>query len=253
MILFVFEGERREPYLFKALERLYFSQEGQNIICSFGNSVYELYKQLKLLSEIDDSDAGDIVSLLMKHYRNKPDNPFVGISDSSDFSEIYLFFDYDFHDDHNRTVEELNRQLKEMLLFFDNETERGKLFINYPMVESIRYTKELPDADYYGYSIEKSKCATFKQCVSEFSHYRNFDFICKGDCNAKQNWDYLKLQNVRKANWLCNDDTAYPPVSKESVSQWRIFNAQLIKYVNTEVCSVSILNSFPIFLFEYFK
>ena len=44
MILFVFEGAEREPKIFKTLERLFFGA-GERIVCSFGNNIYELYRQ----------------------------------------------------------------------------------------------------------------------------------------------------------------------------------------------------------------
>lgn len=58
MILFVFEGEKREPELFRAIEKLFF-KDSQHIVCSFGNNIYELYQRLKNLD-----DSGDIVSVL---------------------------------------------------------------------------------------------------------------------------------------------------------------------------------------------
>ena len=62
----------------------------------------------------------------------------------SDFSEVYLFFDYDFQNK-NLELSEINSQLTEMLDFFSDETDNGKLYINYPMIESIRCTRKLPD------------------------------------------------------------------------------------------------------------
>ena len=61
MILFVFEGAEREPRVFRTLERLFFGQ-GERIVCSFGNNIYELYRQLQ---EFDGD--GDIVSILREN------------------------------------------------------------------------------------------------------------------------------------------------------------------------------------------
>ena len=36
------------------------------------------------------------------------------------------------------------------------KADNGKLYINYPMIESIRYTKELPDDAYVGGSVGRS-------------------------------------------------------------------------------------------------
>ena len=44
MILFIFEGDEREPRLYRTMERLYFPKKNDNIICSFGNNIYDLYK-----------------------------------------------------------------------------------------------------------------------------------------------------------------------------------------------------------------
>jgi len=52
--------------------------------------------------------------LLKEKSSKKEDNPFKDIERISDFSEIYLFFDYDFQ--HNcYPLEELNKQVREML------------------------------------------------------------------------------------------------------------------------------------------
>lgn len=59
MILFVFEGKEREPQLYHALERLFFPKETDSIVCSFGNNIYELYRQITRLGE-----GADIVSVL---------------------------------------------------------------------------------------------------------------------------------------------------------------------------------------------
>ena len=131
MILFVFEGVKREPDLFRTIQRLYFSNREEQIVCSYNNNIYQLYKDLQ---EYDGD--GDIVSLLMEKFASQKDNPLKDIDRSADISEIYLFFDYDFHN-RNLSLEEINRQVKEMLETFNNETEYGKLYIDYPMVESI--------------------------------------------------------------------------------------------------------------------
>ena len=70
-----------------------------------------------------------------------PDNAIFGYK-SSDFESIYLFFDYDFY---KGDLDKKNDEVLELLEYFNEETENGKLFISYPMIESIQYTKELLD------------------------------------------------------------------------------------------------------------
>jgi hypothetical protein len=253
MILFVFEGAEREPRIFRTLERLFFG-EGECIVCSFGNNIYELYRQLQEL----DGD-GDIVSVLRE---NKADGLPVGVL-SSDFSEIYLFFDYDFQNE-NHTLEEMNRRLKEMLALFDNETDNGKLYVSYPMVESLCYTKELPDDHFFEYSIKRCDCVehSFKDLAAAFSFYGSFDFIELPDQGhheagkreierVRKNWILLINQHSAKANYICSGHCCLPE-DKETVSQQKVFEAQLSKYLAIDD-SVAILNAFPLFLFEFFK
>lgn len=151
MILFVFEGRKREPDIFRTLEYLFFPK-GQNIVCSFGNNLYELYRRMKELE-----GNGDIVSLLRELNQGKPDNPFSGDMKSSDFSEIFLFFDYDFQN-RNISLEQMNSQVSEMLELFSDETDQGKLYINYSMTEAIRYTKILPDEHFTQYTVSRTDC-----------------------------------------------------------------------------------------------
>ena len=54
-----------------------------------------------------------------------------------DFSEVFLFFDYDAHQTNLGNADGQDA-LKQMLESFDNETENGKLYVSYPMVEALR-------------------------------------------------------------------------------------------------------------------
>ena len=156
-------------------------------------------------------------------------------------------------------MEEINSRLEDMLELFDDETSNGKLYINYPMIESIRYTKELPDENYYKYTVSCADCRNFKRLSCEFCHYDNLDFILidrhrtpKICSNAKDCWEHLKTMNVSKANYICTGENIIPAV-KNTIAQDKIFKAQLQNYINKPEPSVAILNAFPLFIYDYFK
>jgi hypothetical protein len=252
MILFIFEGAEREPRIFKTLERLFFGKE-ERLVCSFGNNIYELYRQLRAFD-----GEGDIVSILRENNAQLPS----GVK-SSDFSEIYLFFDYDFQNT-NLNLEEMNGRLREMLELFDNETDNGKLYISYPMVESLCYTKQLPDELFAEYAISRSDCMNrpFKDYAREFSFYGSLDFVELPDsghrrpgkrevARIRQNWIWLVQQHTSKANYMCNGENSMP-LNKAIVAQPRIFMAQCENYLSDGE-RIAVLNGFPLFLFEYFK
>ena len=262
MILFIFEGKDDKTY-FESIKRLFFPEKSETFVCTYNSNIYSLYTKLKNHDALNGKLEVDTVSVFKEILTEKGDNTLKDIRED-EVSEIYLFFDYDFQEK-SRTLEENNKRLSEMLEYFTDETDNGKLYINYPMVESLRYTKELPDNDYWHYTVSRQKCQedNFKHQVHEFSFYKsNLEYLVltikpaddetkiqqKAD-TAKTNWLHLVTMNTSKANYICNDKNELP---EEVNSQKEIYDNQLAKYVGTEECKVSILNAFPIFLFDYF-
>ena len=262
MILFIFEGKDDKTY-FESIKRLFFPEKSETFVCTYNSNIYSLYTKLKNHDALNGKLEVDTVSDIKEILIEKGDNTLKDIRED-EVSEIYLFFDYDFQEK-SRTLEENNKRLSEMLEYFTDETDNGKLYINYPMVESLRYTKELPDNDYWHYTVSRQKCQedNFKHQVHEFSFYKsNLEYLVltikpaddetkiqqKAD-TAKTNWLHLVTMNTSKANYICNDKNELP---EEVNSQKEIYDNQLAKYVGTEECKVSILNAFPIFLFDYF-
>ena len=112
---------------------------------------------------------------------------------------------------------------------------------------------ELPDVDYCLYTIPKDQCGGF--CVL-YMVFPPIDFLTgtreRRINTIKLNWQHLKDMNVCKANYICCGANTYPE-QKSDIAQQTIFEFQLQKYVNTDDCSMAILNDFPIFLYDYFK
>ncbi|MDC1817852.1 hypothetical protein [Bacteroides uniformis] len=125
--------------------------------------------------------------------------------------------------------------------------------------------KQLLDKDCLSYDVTREKCHNFKALARDFSFYNSFEhLLISGNKNekeekkllkqqtAKENWLHLTDMNVRKANFICVGVDAIPAL-KENLAQSNIYENQLAKYVNTENCRVAVLNSFPIFLYDYFR
>ncbi len=268
MILFVFEGECREPAIFKTLQHLFFEKKEDSIICSYNNNIYELYKAMtEDCSQTDSLFILDIVSVLKERWKTQPSNQIHRIESASDVSEVYLFFDYDIHHQNfngSLSMVQLNSNLSKLLEFFNDETGNGKLYISYLMVEAIRYTKQLPDKDYHTYTIPVDEIGSFKKLAAGFSSYSNLDFACLHfgkktkklgkviPAEAQQlkvNWSLLTRQNVSKANFICSGKNEIP-FNKDDVSGSKIFHFQTDNYFSKG--KISVLSSFPLFLFDYF-
>lgn len=238
MMLFIFEGKKTEPSIFRTLEKLYFPQDTEKTVCCFGYSIYELYR---LMNGSDFTE--DVVSVIKNKMSGKPDNPLEHFTDAADFSEVFLFFDYDFQNN-NLPPDEIDRQLEEMLCFFDDETENGKLYVNYPMVESIKCTDKLPDCNFINYKATRAECCNFKHFITlKYPFYKSMDFmVIPSDRKTgrlrtisserydtiKNNWELLCKQHISKANHICTEHYEIPS-EKDSISQKYIFLNQLKK------------------------
>ena len=240
MILFIFEGASYEPPLYEGIKSLFFPRSKDHIICSFCSSIYTFYKRLK-----DDFDGfADVVDVLKTELlKTNPKSELFNYK-SSDFESIYLFFDYDFY---RGDLHLKNAQVRELLDYFNEETENGRLFISYPMIESIQYTKELPDNDFHQYTVDREKSIgdILKKDARQFCHYKGYSFL-----KHAENWRHIIKQHVIKANKLTTGSLSWP-VSKDDVEQKPVFEAQLSKHVVPHA-NVAILNAFPLFLFYYF-
>ena len=139
MKLFVFEGKKTEPKIFETLKELFFSKREEQLVCTYNSNIYSLYSHLSELEIFKDDgveSAGRTLSVLNSILEKNGDNTLSNILDS-DVSEIFLFFDYDFHES-RLSIESNNSHIEEMWTYFNDETLNGKLYINYPMIESIR-------------------------------------------------------------------------------------------------------------------
>jgi hypothetical protein len=242
----VFEGGSAEPKVFDSIGKLFLSEEDFQIIkCK--HDLPTLYSHLKA--------NGDDLFRILPFKENGIEIP-EGKRLDTLFSQIFLFFDYDFQ---NRIgLDKVNEILNEMLDFFDDETDNGKLYINYPMIESLKYTKEMPDNNYYQYVVSRDECVKhqFKGNAEQFAYsgakgFKFIDLSLTKKAAVMKNWISLIYQNVIKANYIVSESNTIPE-QKDDINQNAIFEAQKSKYVDVNM-DVSILNSFPIFIYDYLE
>ena len=125
---FIVEGEAREPLIIDNISKVFFKHANFKIVTlPAGQNIYMLWKKLKeddFDTEVLREESEDVAEQLDGLNRD-------------DFSEVFLFFDYD---GHQNNIDKNNTEdiIKQMLASFDNETENGKLYISYPMVEALR-------------------------------------------------------------------------------------------------------------------
>lgn len=248
MTLFIFEGARSEEILVRKLEQKFLDNR-HAIKCVFDAEIYQLYESVK--------DEGpfqlDIVSLLRE--RTSENAEILKEYTRDSFAYVYLFFDYDAH-----STLANDEKIKEMLSYFDNETENGKLYISYPMVEAIRHYKDLES--FKGLTVKckrrncpySDNCPDKEDCINE-PHYKHL-VACDSrpqlsniNSYTKQVWQMLISAHLCKANYLVNEKFDLPD---SLISQEDIFSKQLEKHIMHKCPEVAVLSAFPLYVLDYF-
>ena len=120
--------------MFKVFPELDIAYEN---IWIYGTNIYELYQDIvKEYGETwaENYDDIDIPFVISKKQGMQQ------LAYKEDFSDIFLVFDYERHDPGYAAdkIEELQKH-------FEDSTDMGKLFINYPMLESYQHFESMPD------------------------------------------------------------------------------------------------------------
>lgn len=226
-ILFVFEGAKTEEQIMANLKS-FFLNENTTITSVYGAEIYQIYKDIKA-----DEDL-DTFNLVKERNQNKT---ILDIYTRADFAEIYMFFDYDGHspiaDDH---------KLIELLEFFKEETDKGKLFVSYPMVEALKHICEFET--FKDLNVEckiniRYKNIVHESCIKDLRDFTKYDLIT---------WKQLIRAHLQKLNFIVNGSFTLP---NEIILQLIILSKQLEKYI-TPTSTVAVLSAFPIFLHDYY-
>ncbi len=166
-ILFICEGEETErKFCNLIIDRYFIDNKKPKEYVAFGANIYSLYDEMS-----KDRDL-DIIELIREKAKLKKDIATYEKLTMGGFDEVYLIFDYDFH-----APQYSFEKILEMAEFFDNETENGKLYINYPMMESFKHFKSIPDEDFNNYKISKEECLEYKKIVGDVSCIKHFNDI----------------------------------------------------------------------------
>ena len=226
-ILFVFEGKKTESKITNNLTQ-YFVNENVNVQCAFCAEIYQLYDKI-----LDDEDL-DVFSVLKSQPQN---SAILSPYNRSSFAEIYMFFDYDGH-----APNASDEKLRDLLHFFNEETDYGKLMISYPMVEAIKHLS--PSIVFRDLKVSGKEKVEYKDMVNSEGDkkFQNLAVLTKGK------WLEIISAHLKKLGYIVNDDFAIPTAY---IPQIDIFNKQLEKYIDIDQ-TVAVLSAFPVFIFDYY-
>lgn len=246
--LFIFEGGRAEDKYVKKSEQNFLGA-GHTIKCVFDAEIYQLYRAIKS----EDGFPIDIVSILKE--RTDENTEILKEYTRDSFAYVYLFFDYDGHSSLAH-----DDKISEMLSFFSDETDEGKLYISYPMVEAIRHFQDLESFKDLTVKCKRANCPYIENCEDKDSclnepHYKNFSVTDSrrqlSNINSYDNnvWKELISAHLCKANYLVYGTFSLP---QYLISQKSIFKSQLEKHISHKCPEVAVLSAFPLYILDYY-
>jgi hypothetical protein len=226
-ILFIFEGAKTEKHIFENLPEI-FNKKLMNgsIFTAHCTVIYKLWKDLSEDEYLSPFE-------LIKNLNDKNKIALKGLI-KDDISQIFLFFDYDGHDPTAN-----DDTLIDILEFFNEETDNGKLYINYPMVESI---KDINQNEIFKDKVVPAKINIhYKNLVSETSDYIHFNLL------TDKCWQFLFKEQFSKANFITTGNYS---LYSDRIEQKIIFRKQLEKYIIPNE-QVAVLSSIPLYWIDY--
>lgn len=233
-ILFIVEGESDEVAF---LDRLYSECFGKRSydVYTYKTNIHSLAQIL--YNEYPDFDQGDIdIQLVLKSKEEDEEKRKVL---EQRYSDVYLIFDFEPHHDHPHFD-----TLKRMMVCFDDSTDRGKLFINYPMMQSYKHLKQLPDDSFSDRTVAVEQCRSYKKIVGDESAYTD---LSKYDYFV---FESIAVHQIRKANRIITGEYVVP--SQEEYYNWtglEIYNKQIEEIEKRGI--IYVLNTCIFMLIDY--
>lgn len=228
-ILLIFEGEKTEKTIFESLKNYYLNETENTIVFGvYCTDIYNLYDKVN-----KDPDL-DLFFLLKEKEKNQEQ---LSAISRNNVSEIFLFFDYDGH-----APTASDDKLKMLLEHFDEETENGKLYISYPMVEALKHLHN--NVDFKDVVVNGKNNIKYKNIVhcQAAPCYKNITTL------SQSHWNKILSEHCKKLNHLMNDTFQLPT---KITSQIDIFTMQKIKHISDN-SEVAVLSAFPIFIADYY-
>jgi len=201
--LLIIEGESYEKKFFDKFISI-ISENKDIKIVPFKNNIYSLYR--KITRDYDGfTTTKDVI---LEHCKMTEEER--NVIKNTKFVNTFLVFDLDLQDKNDRQRELLLNRVKKMLELFSDETGYyGKLFINYPMMESYRH--------FYFSDIKSLKNKQVESTQEVLTNYKNIVDKEGTNKNVKQykinDFYKIALAHLCQANMLLNGKFRKP--SKE--------------------------------------
>ena len=232
-ILLIVEGPHDEKVL---MEKIFdrFDRGISYSVLPYRTNIHALMRSL--FRDGLDEDV-DIVRLLKSS--DIPDDRRLGRDET--FTDVYLVFDFDPHDPQIDIP-----MLRDMLRFFDDPTDRGKLFLNYPMMQSYRHLTGEDDGGFGDRAVPADIGRGYKELVDReaWNRLRQVNRLDRGLLK------WIICRHLMKMNRIVNGRYEMPSLEEyERIEGWMVLDRQLERIAEDGM--VFVLNTSLFFIVDY--
>lgn len=234
-ILFITEGPVDELHLLKSIcKDLHAIEEYE--FYSYRTDFHQFARLLIPENELDENL--DILLTLKSQETNDENRKLL----SQKYTDVYIVFDLDPH-----AVKVDYKKLRLLVTYFTNSSDMGKLFINYPMMQSYKHLKSLPDIDFENRTVNLSDIKQYKKIVSceafselvkthEYNHIQLYEIACH---------HYCKREKILGREYKIDANSRY-----DASEDIKIFDKEIGQLEAQGFCDV--LNTSVLIYFEYY-
>lgn len=197
-ILILVEGAKTDVKVMKHLLKVYGIDNNHEIV-SYNTNIYKLYKEM-FENTNNEPESIDLLQLLKSHEKDENKKAFF----DEMYSDILLIFDLD-----PQANNYSPQKIKTMLKYFTESSDMGKLYINYPMIESFYHLKSIPDKGYINRKVQVLNGNEYKKLVNTENSAGDYNKFAK----TKKECNIIIKQNIEKGWYILgkNSSKLLPP------------------------------------------
>lgn len=212
-ILFVVEGEKSETRFMQKLISV-FIRDVQPEFFHYKTNIHQMIDGMMNDDGRIDEDL-DFIEHLRSCGTNKGDRSVL----NRKFTDVFLFFDMDPQDQKYDA-----EKMQSVLDYFSDPSDNGKLYVNYPMLESYKHVSDLNSLSFLDTKVNREDIRRYKSIVDAeaLSSLKDLSKI------TEEMWKRLLTLNVIKANMICNGIEDLPDMEQyeNTIKQDTIFRIQ---------------------------
>ena len=225
-ILLIVEGESDEVKFLRGLFEHCF-KKAEYKFYSYKTNIHTLAQEL--YNNYPDFDEGDVdIRLVLASLESSKEKKEILLDK---YSDIYMVFDFEPQHDHKHFD-----TVRRMVNYFNDSTNQGQLFINYPMMQSYKHFECLPCPLFEFYEVSLDQAKEYKRYIGEISNFKDltkYTYIT---------YYSIAVHHLKKANKILNGVYLLPSKSEYfDFKATQIFDYQvnLLELSN----NISILNT----------